>query len=203
MGKRILVAEFRLDKFKDRPEEAPLTKRQEQERFKKYGRLTVLRLHLKKKGQAQQVDCLCECGRIITKAWYDVKQGKEPRNCGNPDCLWSRIDALLRLRQLSCGLNQNGVVADLTQAVREVNCAASAARSVTGKAVARWLAGIILRLVVAAREGRGHIEIRRFFCWHRRYTQLYKCSRCKTVIRDEYSWYKFCPACGREIERWE
>ena len=51
MGKRIMVAEFRLDKFKDRPEEAQLTKRQEQERFKKYGRLTVLRLHLKKKGQ--------------------------------------------------------------------------------------------------------------------------------------------------------
>ena len=93
IGKRIMVTEFRLDKFKDRPEEAPLTKRQEQERFKKYGRLTVLRLHLKKKGQAQQVDCLCECGRIVTKTWYDVKQGKEPRNCGNPDCLWSRIDA--------------------------------------------------------------------------------------------------------------
>lgn len=93
MGKRILVAEFRLDRFKEHPEEAPLTKRQEQERFKKYGRLTVLRLHLKKKGQAQQVDCLCECGRIVTKNWYDVKQGKEPRNCGNPDCLWTRIDS--------------------------------------------------------------------------------------------------------------
>lgn len=32
---------------------------------------------------------------------------------------------------------------------------------------------------------------------------VYRCSRCKTVIRDECSWYKFCPACGREIERWE
>lgn len=32
---------------------------------------------------------------------------------------------------------------------------------------------------------------------------VYRCSRCKTVIRDEHSWYKFCPACGREIERWE
>lgn len=32
---------------------------------------------------------------------------------------------------------------------------------------------------------------------------VYRCSHCKTVIRDEYSWYKFCPACGREIERWE
>lgn len=32
---------------------------------------------------------------------------------------------------------------------------------------------------------------------------VYRCSRCKTVIRDEYSWYKFCPACGRKIERWE
>lgn len=93
MGKRIMVAEFRLDKFKDRPGSPPLTKRQQQERFKKYGHLTVLFLHLKKQGQAQQVDCLCECGRIVTKAWYDVKQGKEPRNCGNPDCLWTRIDS--------------------------------------------------------------------------------------------------------------
>ena len=32
---------------------------------------------------------------------------------------------------------------------------------------------------------------------------VYRCSRCKTVIRDEHSWYKFCPACGLEIERWE
>lgn len=32
---------------------------------------------------------------------------------------------------------------------------------------------------------------------------VYRCSRCKTVIRDEHSWYKFCPVCGREIERWE
>ena len=32
---------------------------------------------------------------------------------------------------------------------------------------------------------------------------VYRCSRCKTVIRDEHSWYKFCPACGRETERWE
>ena len=32
---------------------------------------------------------------------------------------------------------------------------------------------------------------------------VYRCSRCKTVIREEHSWYKFCPACGREIERWE
>lgn len=32
---------------------------------------------------------------------------------------------------------------------------------------------------------------------------VYRCSRCKTMIREEYSWYKFCPACGREIERWE
>lgn len=32
---------------------------------------------------------------------------------------------------------------------------------------------------------------------------VYRCSRCKTVIRDECSWYKFCPACGREIERWK
>ena len=55
MGKRTLVAEFRLDKFKDRPDDSPpLTKRQQQERFKKYGRLTVLFLHPKKKGQAQR-----------------------------------------------------------------------------------------------------------------------------------------------------
>lgn len=79
MGKRIMVTEFRLDKFKDRPDSPPLTKRQTQEQFKKYGRLTVLFLHPKKQGQAQQVDCLCECGRIVTKNWYDVKQGKEPR----------------------------------------------------------------------------------------------------------------------------
>lgn len=32
---------------------------------------------------------------------------------------------------------------------------------------------------------------------------VYRCSCCKTVIRDEHSWYKYCPACGREIERWE
>lgn len=32
---------------------------------------------------------------------------------------------------------------------------------------------------------------------------VYRCSHCKTVIRDECSWYKFCPACGREIERWK
>lgn len=32
---------------------------------------------------------------------------------------------------------------------------------------------------------------------------VYRCSRCKTVIREEHSWYKFCPACGREIEWWE
>lgn len=32
---------------------------------------------------------------------------------------------------------------------------------------------------------------------------VYRCSRCKTAIREEYSWYKFCPACGREIERWK
>lgn len=32
---------------------------------------------------------------------------------------------------------------------------------------------------------------------------VYRCSRCKTVIRKEHSWYKFCPCCGREIERWE
>lgn len=32
---------------------------------------------------------------------------------------------------------------------------------------------------------------------------VYRCSRCKTVIREEHSWYKFCPCCGREIERWE
>lgn len=32
---------------------------------------------------------------------------------------------------------------------------------------------------------------------------VYRCSRCKTVIREEHSWYKFCPACGREIKRWE
>ena len=32
---------------------------------------------------------------------------------------------------------------------------------------------------------------------------VYRCSHCKTVIRDEHSWYKFCPVCGREIERWE
>lgn len=32
---------------------------------------------------------------------------------------------------------------------------------------------------------------------------VYRCSRCKTAIREEHSWYKFCPACGREIERWE
>lgn len=32
---------------------------------------------------------------------------------------------------------------------------------------------------------------------------VYRCSRCKTVIREEHSWYKFCPACGREVERWK
>lgn len=32
---------------------------------------------------------------------------------------------------------------------------------------------------------------------------VYRCSRCKTVVREEHSWYKFCPACGREIKEWK
>lgn len=31
---------------------------------------------------------------------------------------------------------------------------------------------------------------------------MYCCTRCK-AWRSAYNWYKFCPACGREIERWE
>lgn len=31
---------------------------------------------------------------------------------------------------------------------------------------------------------------------------IYRCSHCKTGLQD-CEWYKFCPACGREIERWE
>lgn len=32
---------------------------------------------------------------------------------------------------------------------------------------------------------------------------VYRCSCCKTVVREEHSWYKFCPACGREIKEWK
>lgn len=31
---------------------------------------------------------------------------------------------------------------------------------------------------------------------------VYRCSHCKTGLQ-AYDWYKFCPYCGREIERWE
>ena len=31
---------------------------------------------------------------------------------------------------------------------------------------------------------------------------IYRCSHCKTGLQN-CEWYKFCPACGREIERWE
>lgn len=31
---------------------------------------------------------------------------------------------------------------------------------------------------------------------------VYRCSHCKTGLQ-AYDWYKFCPYCGKEIERWE
>lgn len=31
---------------------------------------------------------------------------------------------------------------------------------------------------------------------------VYRCSCCKTGLQ-AYDWYKFCPYCGRAIERWE
>lgn len=31
---------------------------------------------------------------------------------------------------------------------------------------------------------------------------VYRCSHCKTGLQ-AYDWYKFCPYCGREIERWK
>ena len=31
---------------------------------------------------------------------------------------------------------------------------------------------------------------------------VYCCSHCKTGLQ-AYDWYKFCPYCGKEIERWE
>lgn len=80
MGKRILVAEFRLDRFKDRPEEAPLTKRQEQERLKKIRALdsaafapekertsSAGRLPLRMRQDYHQSVVRCEAGKRAAK----------------------------------------------------------------------------------------------------------------------------------------
>lgn len=57
------------------------------ERFKwrKYGKLCVLKVHNKIKKQPQKVDVLCECGRIVTLPWRAVYKG-EVKVCGHKDC---------------------------------------------------------------------------------------------------------------------
>lgn len=60
-------------------------------RWKKYGRLRVLRVHAKRckrpypGSKPQLCDCLCECGRIVTLPWYRVKMRLQ-KSCGYAGC---------------------------------------------------------------------------------------------------------------------
>lgn len=69
----------------------------EEYRWKKYGRLRVLRVHAKKSGKpspgrvCQTCDVLCECGRIVTLPWYKVKNHLV-HTCGNPECIYTQME---------------------------------------------------------------------------------------------------------------
>ena len=85
---RVIEAEFSPSSYKPREEKTLQQKRAE---YKKFGRLSVLYLHKKVPNSAQKVDCVCECGRIVTFNWAEVKY-KKRTNCGRENCLWTRID---------------------------------------------------------------------------------------------------------------
>lgn len=68
-----------------------LTSQQRRAQLKKYGRLSVLHLHKKQQNRRQRVDCICECGRIVTFDWIAVRDGRK-KNCGGKNCMWTRLD---------------------------------------------------------------------------------------------------------------
>ncbi len=67
------------------PPMEPEDKSLERFKWRKYGRLTVLRVHNKIKNKTQKVDVLCECGRIVTLPWRNVYRG-EIKVCGHKEC---------------------------------------------------------------------------------------------------------------------
>lgn len=87
---RTVVAEFKAV-LPDQAKPHTLDLQQRRAQLKKYGRLTVLHLHKKQKNRRQRVDCICECGRIVTLDWLAVRDSHK-KNCGSKNCLWTRLD---------------------------------------------------------------------------------------------------------------
>lgn len=56
---------------------------------KRFGSLIVLHVHNKKSNQRRKVDCICRCGRIVTKYWDDVLNYRD-RICGYEECKWTQ-----------------------------------------------------------------------------------------------------------------
>lgn len=61
----------------------------------RFGNLIVLHIHNKKSNQRRKVDCICRCGRIVTKNWDDVLNYRD-RICGYKECKWTQ-EALEKL----------------------------------------------------------------------------------------------------------
>nr|DAM41102.1 MAG TPA: hypothetical protein [Caudoviricetes sp.] len=55
----------------------------------RFGNLIVLHIHNKKSNQRRKVDCICRCGRIVTKNWDDVLNYRD-RICGYEECKWTQ-----------------------------------------------------------------------------------------------------------------
>lgn len=55
----------------------------------RFGNLVVLHIHNKKSNQRRNVDCICRCGRIVTKNWDDVLNYRD-RICGYEECKWTQ-----------------------------------------------------------------------------------------------------------------
>lgn len=56
---------------------------------KRFGSLVVLYVHNKKSNQRRKVDCICRCGRIVTKYWDDVLNYRD-KTCGYEECKWTQ-----------------------------------------------------------------------------------------------------------------
>ena len=55
----------------------------------RFGNLIVLHIHNKKSNQRRKVDCICRCGRIVTKYWDDVLNHRD-KACGYEKCKWTK-----------------------------------------------------------------------------------------------------------------
>lgn len=74
-----------LSYLNDLPPMEPEDKSLQRFKWRKYGKLCVLRVHNRIKGKTQKVDALCECGRIVTLPWRKVYTG-EIKVCGCEEC---------------------------------------------------------------------------------------------------------------------